>query len=239
MEFPTLDLSRGDKDKLQSLMEGAHTLLVEAAVRNYGDADVLKLRNDYRQSNKLDLGLEEMVALDDLTAHEATIIAGWIRVGIDLSNAFWLTFGKSLRLDLDDLVVDAQVATWDAIYKYEGGKEFSTFVYWVVKNRLLDVVRKARREQDRGEVLRPSLKMTDVPAPQPIEVEDDSEQMIKAIELTPLTEEQRAMLREFVQCDGNRAEIARERKVTRAATSLAIRKIRDKVRETYEALRAA
>jgi RNA polymerase sigma factor (sigma-70 family) len=253
MDFhiPTLTLEKDEKIRLQKLMAASLPILSKAATRNFGNDNVCTLRDAYRSKAPLDITVEEMSALDDLLDNEPTILAGWVRVGLDLCLAFSLAFGKTLRLDLDDLISEAYVKIYNAIYQYDGRTEFSTYVYYVVKRQLIGCTRKARRQLAK-EILVPVEDLKNMFAPQ-IEngkEEDEKQEMIEAMAMTPLTERQRTILETYIECDFcqalaaeklnkiSRQALAAEKlnKISRQAVNQIIISVREKMKDTLESI---
>lgn len=235
-KVPSLVLEKEDKLRLQKLMTDSHAILVKAASRN--QMNICELRDAYRSKTgePLDITVEEMGTLDDLLDNEQTILAGWIRVGLDLCLAFSIAFGKNLQLDLDDLISEAYMKVYNAIYLYDGSTEFSTYVYWLVKRKMCSIVKTVRRRLAR-ESLVPVEAFAHMHAPDYFhedgKAEEAKQEMIEAIVMTPLTETQRVILEEYIHCDFNQAEAARHlKKVSRQAINQTIKLVITKMKET-------
>ena len=236
------------KEQLQSLMAGCNRILAKAAKRNYGGAtpkDVLRLRDEYRRKSALDISAKDIGALDDLRYYEGEIIEMWVRVGLALAGAFHTVY-SNLRLEREEWNQVAYDAVWDAMYTYNGSTEFSNYVHWVTKRRMVDKSRQVVVEQKAPVE---NVENVDAFGSDDVDIGEQEERklMTMAIQQANLTDYQRAILDAYVQCDGNCAEVARQRptvegqkhkkKIGRMAVLKLIQYVRGTVLETYEELR--
>ena len=128
------------KDELTMTMAASHDVVHDAAVRLYGEPDFRRLRHEFRSGKKIRLRADERATLSQLAEIEQEVLAGFIRVPFNLCKAFYFAERRS-AVTLGDWVQEAAQTIFDCIYGFDGSNEFSTYVYWSVKNRLIDFVR--------------------------------------------------------------------------------------------------
>lgn len=129
-----VELTADQKAELHDLMVQANSILKPLAQKMFGERGLRKLRNEVR-AGRVELSASEAVCIQRVVANEGLILAGYIRVATQLVKAFYLR----TKQDMDDLWQEAAMGIYDAIYSFDGRNEFSTYVYYSVKNRLIKV----------------------------------------------------------------------------------------------------
>lgn len=193
--YTPIDLPPERVASLQQTMAAAFVALSAAAVEKYGFAKVKRLRDEYK-SRKIDLQFNPRAKriLREMAGLECEIIRGFIRVGTELCRSFAASTDARPGVTLGDYVQEAAQAIYDAMYTYNGENEFSTFVYWCVKNRLITFVRseeraakaKQRQRIDKEDVL--ALAVHDKPH------DDEAEDMRQAVVEANLTPMERLLI---------------------------------------------
>lgn len=148
-----IDLKDGEKEKLESFMAKAFVTLSAEAKERYGFPHVLRLRNDYKLGRcNLRRSPDAKGVMERLSLIEERVLAGYIKVGHALFTAF-ATNGSERRPGVTecDFIQEGAHAVFDAMYTYNGENRFSTYVYYCVKNRLINFSRKEEKS-DGGEV---------------------------------------------------------------------------------------
>jgi DNA-directed RNA polymerase specialized sigma subunit len=148
-----IDLTDGEKEKLESFMAKAFVTLSAEAKERYGFPHVLRLRNDYKLGRcNLRRSPDAKGVMEQLSLMEERIMSGYIKVGHALFTAF-STNGSERRPGVTDcdFIQEGAHAIFDAMYTYNGKNRFSTYVYYCVKNRLVSFSRKEEKS-DGGEV---------------------------------------------------------------------------------------
>lgn len=137
---PSVDRSKA----LGETMTECHAVLAEEAKRIYGLPNIKRLRNDYR-SNQLPegqkLSMRALSAFSRLKSIEDEVIRSFISIGKPLYASFSCLYSYSLAMTYDVCRQEGALAIYDAIYLYNGTTQFQTYVYWSIKNRLIDMVR--------------------------------------------------------------------------------------------------
>lgn len=187
--YTPIDLRPDRVESLQRTMAAAFVALSAAAVEKYGFAKVKKLRDEYK-SGRIDLQFNPRAKriLSEMASLECEVIRGFIRVGTDLCRSFAASSDARPGVTLGDYIQEAAQAIYDAMYTYNGENEFSTFVYWCVKNRLISFVRseeraakaKQRQRIDKEDVL--ALAVHDKPQNE----DDDMRAAVAEANLTPM-----------------------------------------------------
>ena len=131
--FAPVELSDSEKRSLEKQMADAFALFEKASIKEYGFANVKKLRNDYKKG-QIKLDDETRSAMDGIIAIEQRIVSGYIKMSIDLCVKFRERYG----ITSSDYLQEAAMAIYDAIYMYNGKTRFSTYSFWCMKNRMLD-----------------------------------------------------------------------------------------------------
>jgi RNA polymerase sigma factor (sigma-70 family) len=148
-----IDLTDEEKESLESFMAKAFVTLSAEAKERYGFPHVLRLRNDYKLGRcNLRRSPDAKGVMEQLSLIEERIVSGYIKVGHPLFTAF-VTSGSERRPGVtdSDFIQEGAHAIFDAIYTFNGKNRFSTYVYFCVKNRLVDFSRKEEKS-DGGEV---------------------------------------------------------------------------------------
>lgn len=137
--FDCVTLSDNEKSDLELNMAAAFDSLKQAAVEKYGFANVKKLRNEYKKG-LVELDRVVRSKMDWMIAHESRIISGYIK----LANKLCVQFNRSSKAGviLNDFLQEGAMAIYDAMYEYNGEAKFTTYVYWCIRNRLLDFLRR-------------------------------------------------------------------------------------------------
>ena len=187
--YTPIELRPERVESLQRTMAAAFVALSAAAVEKYGFAKVKRLRDEYK-SRKIDLQFNPRAKrfMNEMAGLECEIIRGFIRVGTDLCRSFAASSEARPGVTMGDYVQEAAQAIYDAMYTYNGENEFSTFVYWCVKNRLISFVRseeraaksKQRQRIDREDVL--ALAVHD----KLYNEDDDMRMAVAEADLTPM-----------------------------------------------------
>ena len=138
--YSPCDLDEDHKIELQKLMADSFPVIQRAAEKNYGEADVRRLRKDFRNGASLKLTRRERAILDQLREIEDIVLRGWIRVTSCLCKAFFFAERRS-GVTIGDYYQESAIAIYNAIYAYNGTTEFSNLVFHSVKNALIDFCR--------------------------------------------------------------------------------------------------
>ena len=144
--YTPIDLEPQRVESLQHTMAAAFAVLKAAAVEKYGFAKVKRLRDDYK-AGRIDLQFNPRAKriLCEMAGLECEVVLGYIRVGTELCRSFAASSDARPGVTIGDYIQEAAQAIYDAMYTYNGENEFSTFVYWCVKNRLISFVRSEER----------------------------------------------------------------------------------------------
>lgn len=139
-------LSEQEKSEIEQMMEKSYKVLSKVAAEVYGFANIKKLRDEYRRnSNMLAAHPEAQTLINWMISNESRIMSGYIGV----ARKPCLSFSKAKEnhniASFSDLVQEAAMAIYDAMYQYNGSTKFSTYVTWCIKNRLIDSTRKNQR----------------------------------------------------------------------------------------------
>lgn len=187
--YTPIDLSADRTESLQQTMASAFVALSAAAVEKYGFAKVKRLRDDYK-AGRIDLQFNPRAKriLREMAALECEVVRGYIKVGTELCRSFAHSTEARPGVTMGDYVQEAAQAIYDAMYTYNGENEFSTFVYWCVKNRLISFVRseeraakaKQRQRIDNEDVL--ALAVYDKPQNE----DDDMRMAVAEADLNPM-----------------------------------------------------
>lgn len=139
-DYSPVNLSETDKQHFEAMMAKAFEVFQRAALERYNFANVKKLRDEYKSQSSSNRNMlwadpQARKMMQWMIAHEQQIIAAYIRISNDLCSAFALAHdaGPSYA----DYLQEAAVAIYDAMYQYNGSTKFSTYVHWVIKNRLI------------------------------------------------------------------------------------------------------
>lgn len=134
-----LDLNEDEKATLEAEMAQAYKVFCKEARRCFGDCTpsfIRRLRAPDATKNPKVLGW--IARLNDLAPR---IVGGYFRVVRELCNSFDATGEHRVGVTWDDYGQEAQIAIWEAAFTYNGTRRFSTYIYWVVKHRLIDFCR--------------------------------------------------------------------------------------------------
>lgn len=150
-----VELTADEVSTLQTIMADARRILVRACVERLGHDTVKHLRDAYKADpTVLWANPRAKRHMDALIAHEDRIVRGYIRIACDLCDKFDTAHADRPGVTYGDYLQEAGWAIYDAIYAYDGSNQFSTFVYWCVKNRLLSFVRSERQLNGVGKAVR-------------------------------------------------------------------------------------
>lgn len=141
-----VELTEGRKQELACVMADAHKHLKRAATKRYGDPDIRQLRTDWRTDRiNLKSDWQARDSMQNLERIEHEVIAGYIRIAHRLCKAFYYAHARcSSGVTLDDFIQEAAVGIFNAMYTYDGSREFSTYCYWAIKHQLVDFIRTDR-----------------------------------------------------------------------------------------------
>lgn len=119
--------------------------LRDQAIRQYGSPKMKRFRREYI---KIGVSFRVHLAWAQLFALESLFIGAYIKEIAKLANSFWYTHRNNQpHLSEDDYLQHANLAFTSAAMTYTGKTMFSTYVYWVVKNSLVDFVRKQKQKK--------------------------------------------------------------------------------------------
>ena len=153
--FSPVDLTADEVSALQSVMADARRVLVRACEERLGHGIVKHLRDAYKADpSVLWANPRAKRHMEALIREEDRIVRGFIRVACDLCDKFDTAHDDRPGVTYGDYLQEAGWAIYDAIYAYDGSNQFSTFVYWCVKNRLLSFVRSERQLNGVGKTIR-------------------------------------------------------------------------------------
>ena len=141
--------SEGQTQKLEELMTSAFEAFRHAAIENYGErnesSNVRRLRDDFKAKRiSLQYNSRARQLMLEMIASEELILASYINLGRKLCMAF-LSTDERPGTTIDDYLQEARSAIYDAMYTFKGTNAFSTYVYWCIKNKLVDFVRTERQ----------------------------------------------------------------------------------------------
>lgn len=140
-DYSPLNLSETDKQHFETMMAKAFEVFQRAALERYNFTNVKKLRDEYKSQSSSNRNMlwadpQAQKMMQWMIAHEQQIIAAYIRISNDLCSAFALAKADA-GPSYEDYLQEAAVAIYDAMYQYNGSTKFSTYVHWVIKNRLI------------------------------------------------------------------------------------------------------
>lgn len=143
--FRPLSLTAEQTRGLEKLMAEAHGFLLRAALEKYGTPSVRRLRDDFK-AGRTNLWFDPAAKfhMARLAAAEDTVVRATIRLGAKLSQR-WHARHPLPGVPLGDYLAECAAAIYDAIYMYQGGRAFSTYVTACMRNRLSDFVRRQER----------------------------------------------------------------------------------------------
>lgn len=138
-----IDLSEAEKMELEGIMVAAYESFYVACKLLYGKWRVRRLRRDYIAEAK---SLRRYPAVgrhfQRLEEIAPTVLAGFIRISLNLCRAFYVSNEESHpTVTFDDYMTEAQMAIWDSMFSFDGSNQFCTYAYGAVKRRLVDFVR--------------------------------------------------------------------------------------------------
>ena len=139
MKF-SIDLTEEQKQELHNLMVSVNSFLKPLSQKMFGERSLRKMRDEVR-AGKVDLPPKESEQLNALMRSEELIIAGYIRIAAPLVKSFSFT----AKFEHEDLWQEAALVVYNAIYSFDGSSEFSTYVYWTVKNHFLSKVKSQKK----------------------------------------------------------------------------------------------
>lgn len=193
----------------EQIMAEAQLPLQNAAQQLYEDSSpksVKELRNLYRRLPWAVVDKDAVAALERLRDIETTVIGAYIRMGAELAFAFHGGH-KQNGVDEEEFLLEARMAIWDAIYTYTGVQKFSTYVYWCIKNRLITFTRSVllhsgvnHRQVGEHTIYR-LHEIKDVPASEPAEESEETQQMRQILAETELTPLERGLVEAHLNQD--------------------------------------
>jgi RNA polymerase sigma factor (sigma-70 family) len=147
--FNPISLSEKRKLELEQLMADTFFVSRQAATELLGFANVRQLRAKYKQQlqsgkNVLWFNPKARKLIDQLTECESEIISGYIRLAHRIASAFSKNY--KISLTYEDYLQEASLGIYDAMYLYDGRNRFSTYAYWIMKNRLLVLIKRELAE---------------------------------------------------------------------------------------------
>lgn len=132
--YSPMPASSEEKEELEKLMKDCFQALQQASKEKYGNVDCLRLRDEYKKNKKvLWFHPKAKRLIDDVMEKESHIISIYIRT----PKVLYRAFSRTYKIDMADCLQEGAYAIYDAIYMYDGSFDFSTYIYWVVKNRLI------------------------------------------------------------------------------------------------------
>lgn len=128
-------LSDDEKSALADIMDKSTPIIKEAASRH--DLSVKSFRIKFFKG-ELEVTEEERQAVNAVKNIELTMLEGYCRVAYVVARKF---YRKDLELKsgvvLDDYLQEAMAAISDSIFCYNKVNQFSTYVVWSIRNRLI------------------------------------------------------------------------------------------------------
>ncbi len=151
-----------------------------------------------------------------------------------------ITNRKISGMDPEDLLQEATICFVKAIEKFDenGGQKFSTFVYNIVKQRIIDLIKKNSSQKSGSEITKISTEDTEVYDPSDINVVDDYisreqvETLRKVIKDT-LSDSEKSVLNLYLQ-EMSYSEIAESLGVSTKKVDHTLSQIKKKLREQKE-----
>ena len=141
--FNPINLSAEEKDFLQKGMQKAFVDLQRAAKARYGFPNVKKLRDEFRvdpAKSILSSDPEAEKSMEWMISQEKRILSGYIRLGLSICSTFKLSIEKK-KTNFSDCMQVVALAIYDGMYQYNGSTEFSTYAFWLIKNKLITFCR--------------------------------------------------------------------------------------------------
>lgn len=190
--YHPVELTPVQVNELQDRLTAANRILRSASGVLYGShRKELRLRDEYKRGQiKLAMMPQAVNALKELAGFESQVLSGFIKVGAELCRAFYFANADNCGCTLDDYVQRAADAIYDATYTYDGRNMLSTYVYWVVKNRLIGYSRVENRHR-RGDTKSIEDEGIIISAPK---LDDTQEFQWEAIRTAPLDPLERTII---------------------------------------------
>lgn len=132
-------------EELETTMADLYNAASLVSVELYGkDTSTTRLRDEYKKDQSV-LSEEDYPntkrLMDQVIGMESRIISSFILAIKSLCDSFHLNSEKRPGVIYGDYLQTAVMGLYDAIYTYDGSNHFTTYIYSVVKNRLVNFVR--------------------------------------------------------------------------------------------------
>lgn len=155
MYYDPIDLPPAESEKLYALFAQSFPVLSAAARELYDFPNVKKLRNDYK-GGKITLRYNPRAkqVLDRLVAVERRTISAHIRLGVSLCNSYDHYSHQRPGVTCEDYLQCCAEAIYDAMYTYNGERQFSTYAVECMRHRMIDFVRAEERAAGVGKKIK-------------------------------------------------------------------------------------
>lgn len=247
--FNPKNLTKEEISILEEKMVKCYKILSRCSCEQYqGEVNIKRLRQDYN-SGKLTLIYDTAArkAFQSLQQIEGEVISAYIKISAKFMK-FLSGFRKNCPgITNDDYIQEAALAIYDAIYTYDGGNNFSTYVYSCIHNRLINF---CKREQNNAK----ATKRKDVDFSLLFSSNEsichiDKEEVQLAIKMANLTSLQKELIDSFLK--GERRKTIYKNIINNTVNpktgkpyslqrmSLVFRQACDKIKESYLLIRKA
>lgn len=138
-------LSPDEKACCVKQMVAARELIQSWCIKLYGDGKkTTQFRRDFFAKRVPGISREESAQIESLESVAAIMLAGYVRQIASIARRFESRYNDGLSYD--DLFQEGCAACYDMVFAYDGSTEFSTFLHWGVRNRLLDAIRRSESQ---------------------------------------------------------------------------------------------